>query len=48
MLRISWSLNKIDDKLALVIGVATRGKMLLFETGVPGTQRRHWNSLLSL
>ena len=28
-------LNEIDDKLALVKGVVTRGKVLLFETGVP-------------
>ena len=33
-LRISWSFNEIDDKLALVKGDVTRGKMLLFETGV--------------
>ena len=33
-LKISRSLNEIDDKLALVIGVVTRGKVLLFGTGV--------------
>ena len=38
ILRISWSLNEIDDKLALVTGVVTRGKVLLFETGV------HWDA----
>ena len=34
ILRISWSLNETDDKLALVTGAVTRGKVLLFETGV--------------
>ena len=38
MLGISWSLNEIDDNLALVTGVVTRGKVLLFETGV------HWDA----
>ena len=37
ILRISWSLNEIDDKLALVNRIVTRGKVLLFETGV------HWD-----
>ena len=41
-LRISWSLNEIDDKLALVIGVVTRGKVLLFGTGV------HWDAKKAL
>ena len=34
ILTIFLSLNEIDDKLALVIGVVTRGKVLLFEIGV--------------
>ena len=34
ILRILWSLNEIDDILALVIGVVTRGKVLLCGTGV--------------
>ena len=42
ILRISWSLNEIDDKLALVIGFVTRGKVVLFETGV------HWDSKKAL
>ena len=33
-LRISWSLIEIDDKLALVTGFATRGKVMLFGNGV--------------
>ena len=42
VLRISRSLNEIDDKLALVIGVVTRGKVLLFETGL------HWDAKKAL
>ena len=42
MLGISWSLNEIDDNLALVTGVVTRGKVLLFETGV------HWDAKKAL
>ena len=42
ILRISWSLNEIDDKLALVIAVVTKGKVLWFETGV------HWNAKKTL
>ena len=38
ILRISWSLNEINDKLALVTGVVTRGKVLLLEIGV------HWDA----
>ena len=34
MLRISLSLNEIYGKLASVIGVVTRSKVLLFEIGV--------------
>ena len=36
MLRISWSLTEINDKLALVTGLVTRGKVLLCETDVQG------------
>ena len=38
ILRIPWSFNEIDDKLALVTGVVTRVKVPLFETGV------HWDT----
>ena len=40
--RITWSLNKIDDTLALVTGVGTRGKVLLFQICV------HWNAKKAL
>ena len=33
---ISWSLNEIDDKLALVTGVVTSSRVLSFEMSV------HW------
>ena len=36
MLRISWSLTEINDKLALVTELVTRGKVLLCETDVQG------------
>ena len=42
ILRISWSLTETDDKLVLVTGVVTRGKVLLFENGV------HWDEKKAL
>ena len=42
ILRISLLLNEIDDKLALVTGVVTRGKVILFEIGV------HWDAKKAL
>ena len=38
ILRISWSLNEVDDKLALVAGVITSCKVLSLEIGV------RWNA----
>ena len=35
-------INEIDEKVALVIGIVTRGKVLLFGTGV------HWDAKKSM
>ena len=52
ILRISWSLNEIDDKLALVTGVVTRGKVLFFDISVRGHAYKFninlFNKLVSL
>ena len=42
ILRISWLFNEINDKLALVTGVLTRGKVLFLETSV------HWDAKKTL
>ena len=43
ILRISWSLNEINDKLALV----TRGKVPLLEIGVHWDAKKAFNWFLS-
>ena len=41
-LRISWSWNETDDKLALGTGVVTRGIVISFEIDLPWDAKKVW------